>query len=105
MISQENLDKLVEMQVIDKNKINELSQEDIIQAMMDKLIYFENQLTPGVQNIADRYKKLSTDKIAYKKEITTKRCQELYDSWKSYTAVAEYLGVSIATVRRRLGKQ
>ena len=73
--------------------------------MMNRLIYLENKLTPGVQKIADRYKKLSTDKIAYKKEITEKRCRELYDQWKNYTAVAEYLGVSVATVRRRLGKQ
>lgn len=105
MISKENLEKLVELRVIDEEKIDKLSQDDIIQAMMDKLIFYENALTPGVQKIANRYKELSTNKIAYKKEITTKRCQELYDQWKSYTAVAEYLGVSIATVRRRLGKQ
>lgn len=104
MISRENLEKLVEMQVINRDDIDKISQDDIIQAMMNKLIFYENALTPGVQRIADRYNKLSTDKIAYKKEITTKRCQELYDQWKSYTAVAEYLGVSIATVRRRLGK-
>lgn len=49
MISQENLEKLVKMQVIDKDNIDKLSEEEIINVMMNRLIYLENKLTPGVQ--------------------------------------------------------
>lgn len=100
MVSIEIRDKLKELNIIDN--IDQLSDEELMQAIIDKLEYYSNLVTPGLLKIVAQHQKVKDGKLAWREDITGEKCRELYHKYKSMRMVANKLGVSVSTVRKRL---